>query len=175
MQFKIRDIGDEGLDVRLVVGGDFLAAECAGVDARPGADGLVLTGRLSRSGDDFLLRGKLAGGLLVSCARCLEDATVPVAADMTVCYVDRETASKGDEEEDDDVPDVVPIKDGTIDLAPEVRDEILLALPVSPLCAEGCLGLCVVCGGNRNQRACDCGEKQRAATSKFAALQKLKR
>ena len=65
-----------------------------------------------------------------------------------------------------------------VDLTSEVRDEILLALPVSPLCAEDCLGLCPVCGNNRNQSPCDCEARQRAAMaagrSPLAALGKLK-
>ena len=63
---------------------------------------------------------------------------------------------------------------GELDLGAELRDEILLAMPISPLCREGCKGLCPVCGGNRNNLACDCEEKQRQATSKLAALGKLK-
>jgi uncharacterized protein len=36
-------------------------------------------------------------------------------------------------------------------------EEFSLALPVKPLCRENCLGLCPVCGRNRNLESCDCG------------------
>ncbi len=43
-----------------------------------------------------------------------------------------------------------------VDLAPLVRDAVLLGLPPAPLCEEGCLGLCPVCGANRNEARCSC-------------------
>jgi uncharacterized protein len=35
-------------------------------------------------------------------------------------------------------------------------EEFSLALPVKPLCRENCLGLCPVCGKNRNLESCSC-------------------
>jgi len=43
----------------------------------------------------------------------------------------------------------------TIDLVPLVRDAIVLALPMNPLCRADCKGLCPVCGADRNR--VDCG------------------
>ncbi len=43
-----------------------------------------------------------------------------------------------------------------IDLDPMVREQVLLALPGYPVCREGCLGLCPVCGQNRNEKRCGC-------------------
>ncbi len=54
-----------------------------------------------------------------------------------------------------------------------MRDEILLALPINPLCQESCRGLCPVCGGNRNLTACTC-KSEVAPAAAFAALGKLK-
>ena len=55
-----------------------------------------------------------------------------------------------------------------------MRDEILLALPINPLCKESCRGLCPVCGGNRNVTACDCKTERRRRPARFAALGKMK-
>jgi len=46
--------------------------------------------------------------------------------------------------------------------------ETTLALPMKPLCREGCRGLCPVCGGNRNITACAC--ETPALDSRWAAL-----
>ena len=43
-----------------------------------------------------------------------------------------------------------------VDLAPLLREAMILALPTRPLCSEDCQGLCPHCGGNRNQGACSC-------------------
>lgn len=44
--------------------------------------------------------------------------------------------------------------DGTIDLEPAIRDEVVLDLPLAPLCRPECLGLCSVCGTDLNSDPC---------------------
>lgn len=183
MQFKVKDIGDAGLDVDLAVTTAWLEqslANCADLDLVPDAGGLRFKGRIEQTGDDYLLRGKLKGGVHVPCSRCLEPAKLPLDVDVSVIYVERESEGEDDDEggelDDDtlDAPDVLTFSDGVIDLGPELRDELLLAVPVSVLCTEDCAGLCPVCGGNRNTRPCDCAERERVSQGKFAALAKLK-
>jgi uncharacterized protein len=173
MLFKIKDIGDDGLDVDLPVTGAWLAEQCPDLDAKLGADGLALRGVLERSGDDVLLRGDLRGALEMPCGRCLEAARIPVDIPLTVTFVEKSDHGKSDIEADDD-DDVVFFEGGEIDLGAELRDEILLAMPINPLCQDGCLGLCSVCGGNRNNAPCDCEERQRGVTSKLSALGRIK-
>ncbi|NJD60707.1 MAG: hypothetical protein C3F13_12655 [Anaerolineales bacterium] len=43
---------------------------------------------------------------------------------------------------------------GIIDLAPVLRDYILLEIPISPLCRPDCKGLCPICGNNLNESIC---------------------
>jgi len=43
-----------------------------------------------------------------------------------------------------------------IDLAAELRDYAVLAVPMKNLCKEDCLGLCYNCGKNLNEGECDC-------------------
>jgi len=173
MLFKIKDIGDEGLDVDLPVTAAWLGEQCPDLGARVGADGLALRGVLEKSGDDVLLRGDLRGTLDTSCSRCLEPARVAVDIPLTVTFVEKEGAGGRDVESDDD-DDIVFFEGGEIDLGAELRDEILLAMPINPLCQDGCLGLCSVCGGNRNNVPCDCEERQRGVTSKLSALGRIK-
>jgi uncharacterized protein len=177
MKFKVKDIGEAGVDVDLAITPAWLAQHCADLDLRPDVEGpskgLAFHGRIEPTADDYLLRGKLSGGLLVPCARCLETAHLALAVDVSVVYVEDEAADK-DEDDSLAAPDVLTFEDGTIDLSSELRDELLLAVPVSVLCQEDCAGLCPVCGGNRNATACDCVDKQRQNQSKFAVLAKLK-
>ena len=174
MRYRIKDIGDAGLAVQVPVTGAWLETECPGVEIQPGPEGLALTGRIDRSGDSYLLRGELEGALVTPCGRCLEPATVELKLPLTVSYVDREDDAAEDEAEDDEDGDVRAFSGGEIDLGPEIRDEILLAMPIGPLCRPDCAGICSVCGGNRNVAPCDCEAKQRMALSKLSALKGLK-
>jgi len=168
MRFKINEIGADGLSVNVPVTAEWLAAACPELDARPGAHGLAVRGQLTRTGDDFLLRAELRGEIETTCGRCLEPAHVPVAAPLTITFV----PTKADHSEAED-PDVVSFGGPEIDVSDEVRDEIVLALPVQALCTEACRGLCPVCGGNRNQVACNCPtEKPRAGS--LGALRDIK-
>lgn len=169
MRFKINEIGDGGLAVDVAITSDWLATACPDLEAKPTAKGLKLKGRLSASGDEYLLTAHIRGSLDATCGRCLEPARVVVDAPLVVTFV------SADEDEDvGDDADVVGFAGNEIDLSDEVRDEILLAIPLKPLCSESCLGLCAVCGGNRNTVPCNCEVEQKQAASQFAALGKLK-
>jgi uncharacterized protein len=169
MRFKINEIGDEGLALDLAVSSEWLAASCPDLEARPGLAGLGLRGRLSKSGDDYLLMGRIAGVLEATCSRCLEPARVSVDIPLAVTFV---SADEDDDELEDD--GVAAFEGGELDLSDEIRDEILLAIPLKTLCQEACRGLCAICGGNRNAVPCGCEDEQRQSASQFATLGKLK-
>ena len=173
MRYRIKDIGDAGLEVQAPVTAAWLATSCPGVDVVPAPEGLALTGRIDRSGESYLLRGDLRGKLVTPCGRCLEPAVVELDIPVIVSYEERDEDADGEDDDDED-GDVRAFSGGEIDLAPELRDEILLALPIGPLCRQDCAGICSVCGGNRNVTPCDCEAKQRMANSKLSALKDLK-
>jgi uncharacterized protein len=171
MRYKTKSIGEGGIDLEVAVSKAWLAAECADASLGLNRAGLCLTGRLEPAGDGFLLRGSLRGELLVPCARCLEPAPVAVDAPMAVSFV--EAARAGEAGPDEAQDDVLVIEHGTIDLTRPIRDEILLAIPMSPVCRPDCAGICPACGRNRNLTPCDC-ERQGPETSKLGALAKMK-
>jgi uncharacterized metal-binding protein YceD (DUF177 family) len=169
MRFKINEIGAEGLQLNVPVTSDWMAAACPDLDGRPGPKGLALRGRLEKMGEDYLLRANLQGQMETTCARCLETALVGLNVPLAVTFVSTEADKTGDDED----PDVIGFLGNEIDVGDEIRDEILLALPINPLCKESCRGLCTVCGGNLNVTACAC-KSDVAPTGAFASLGKLK-
>jgi uncharacterized protein len=76
------------------------------------------------------------------CARCLDPITEDVEVDLTelFAYPGSSTEETTDE---DEIPRLI---DNRIDLEPTVRDAVVLALPLAPLCSEDCGGLCIECG-----------------------------
>ncbi len=171
MRYKIKDIGEGGIDLRVAVTEAWLAAACPDASLGLSEAGARFEGRLEPAGDGYLLRGTLRGEMRVPCARCLEPAPVTIDAPMTVSFVEREQPAEGEEADSED--EVVSFEHGVIDLGPPIRDEILLAVPMTATCRPDCAGICPVCGRNRNLTPCDC-EKQALATSKLGALAKIK-
>jgi len=73
---------------------------------------------------------------------------------------------------DSDNEETYPLGGDQVDLEPLVRDAVLLELPLAPLCADDCQGLCPVCGVNRNQTSCTCAAEAR--DPRWSALDELK-
>lgn len=97
-----------------------------------------------------MVRGTVTGPWKGACRRC----TGPVEGELRVSvrerFVDTETLALGGDEE------AYPIVEDRLDLEPLVHDVVVLELPVAPLCAEDCPGLCPWCGADRNQEECGC-------------------
>lgn len=98
--------------------------------------------RLESVSEGVLVSGVATGIALGECARCLTDIEVPVRADLRELYAypDSTTAATTDDDE------ILRLIDDLIDLEPLVRDEIVLTMPLAPVCREDCPGLCVDCG-----------------------------
>ena len=171
MRYKIKDIGEGGIDLSVAVSEAWLAAECPEDSLGLTEAGVRLDGRLESAGEGYLLRGILRGELTVPCARCLEPAPVHIEAPVAVAFIERDEPAGGEEEDTQD--DVVSFQHGVIDVGIPIRDEILLNVPMTPICQPDCAGICPVCGRNRNLTPCDC-ERQALETSKFGGLAKIK-
>src|SRR4029453_14589040 len=126
--------------------------------------------RLERDGVEVFVTGELAAAVSQACGRCLEPLPVPVTATPDGRLIPRPATADSVELAPDDL-DVDFYDRDEIDVGVLIETETTLALPMKPLCREGCLGLCPVCGGNRNLVQCDC--QQRAPDPRLAALKDL--
>ena len=103
------------------------------------------------------VKGHLTAELELTCSRCLEPFTLPVATDFDLRYVPRtENAGEGEKEVEEDDLSTAFYSDDEIDLGQLIMEQLHLALPMKPLCAQECKGLCPQCGTNLNTGACDC-------------------
>ncbi len=115
------------------------------------------SGEISRLGDGFLLRARLAYRQTLACQRCLRRVTEPVEEEIEVLILRHEKGSELEErelEEEDLGVLVVPGDD--LDLSPLLEEQIQLDVPMRPLCREDCAGLCPSCGADLNEGPCDC-------------------
>jgi uncharacterized protein len=94
------------------------------------------------------------------CRRCLTAVTGSALVDVEELY-------------QDDVidEDAYAIEGDQIDLAPAVREYVLIELPDGPLCRPDCAGICPTCGVDRNESTCDCDTLIR--DERWAALDDL--
>jgi uncharacterized protein len=105
-----------------------------------GAD-IELDIRLEAVMEGVLVSGTARAPLSGECARCLDPLTSSIEVDFQELYVYSDTRS-GESAEDDERR----LEGDLIDLEPVVRDAMVLALPLSPLCRDDCPGLCPDCG-----------------------------
>jgi len=128
---------------------------------------------LERHGLDILVRGHLEGSLQVSCSRCLTSFSHPVEADFDLLLAPG-PGPVGKEEEELSKADLdVDFYTGEmVNLENILREQILLTLPLKPLCSEACQGICPRCGADLNQEICQCPAEE--SDSPFAILKKIK-
>lgn len=142
--------------------------------------GVAFTGPLAgellvrRSGAVVEVEGSVTCTVDLVCGRCLHPVSqrlvVPVALAFERQAADVEEPAERELNEDD--LGLIPFVGEVLDLRDTVEQEVLLAVPLHPLCSDDCAGLCPVCGGERNQRNCDCAPP--VFHGGFAALKGLK-
>ncbi len=108
-------------------------------------DEVAVDAHLAWASEDVVVTAVVRAPWSGQCRRCLGEATGEVRAEVREVY---EPSSDGEE--------TYALDGSRVDLAPLVRDAVLLGLPPAPLCDEGCRGLCPVCGANRNEARCRC-------------------
>jgi uncharacterized protein len=131
-----RQAGAAREETRTIPAPDSLRVELAGVPT--GAD-VDLSVRLEAVSEGVLATGTATAPVVGECARCLEPLTSSVEASFQELYHYEPGPAEDDE---DDL-----LLDGDLlDLEPVLRDAVVLALPLSPLCTDDCPGLCAQCG-----------------------------
>jgi uncharacterized protein len=124
--------------------------------------------------DRFRLEGTIRTELELPCSRCLEPFRLTVDAAFDLRYLPAAAMSteeeRGIEEED---LETSYYRDDQIDLDELMREQFYLVLPMKPLCQEECRGLCVHCGTNLNQGACECAAEWK--DPRLAPLEAIKR
>jgi uncharacterized protein len=108
-------------------------------------------------GDAFRVTGRAQSRFELECGRCLEPFEMPFDAAFELRYVPQEeNAGEGEREVAEDDLTTAFYRDGVLDVIDLLREQFQLALPMKPLCAEACRGLCPDCGANLNRTQCDC-------------------
>jgi uncharacterized protein len=171
LSIPIHDLDAGGKQFRFALRPGWLRGALEGTDVTTSEESEgSLDVRVSKSGTDVVVTGTMDVQVQVPCARCLESAEVHVHEPIAVLMVpaahhahhhesseratkdakapgkDRASAhgradDDGDLEGDGEEADVLPYDGDTVVLDHLVRDELLLAIPMIPLCSEQCPGI----------------------------------
>ena len=118
--------------------------------------------KLTRSTLGILARFEVHFTADMECVRCLDTVHKELRGKLNLVYVQGNDPFSRTEK--------VELKPGEIDrvyydgfsldVGLGIREAIVFTLPVKPVCREGCLGLCPVCGRNLNKGLCHCRKNQ---------------
>lgn len=116
-----------------------------------------LTFDVHKDKEVFRLRGRMRTRIELSCSRCLEPFEMPVDSAFDLRYLPASAIAADEEGQvaDEDL-ETSYYRDDQIDVNELIREQLYLALPMKPLCAESCRGLCPRCGANLNLGPCGC-------------------
>lgn len=132
-----------------------------------------MDGQATVAGDGMRIRGRLKGTIRPFCARCLDPINTEVDADLDLLYQPASDLSSGQEVEIHEADTELAFFTGAgVEVEEVAREQMLLAVPMQPLCKESCRGLCPRCGKNLNQGACAC--PPRPIDDRWQGLQALK-
>ena len=92
------------------------------------------------------------------CDRCLDDFDSDVAVDYRMTYV--YDASDAGEVDKDELT-VIHASTNEISIGEDVKEYVLLSVPLKLLCKENCAGLCGTCGTNLNHETCNCAKQEK--------------
>jgi len=147
-----------------------LGLDVIGVGVPEGSD-VELDARLESVQEGVLVTAAISATATGECSRCLDALDLPIEVQVQELYVyDPSEARRGADAQDAE-DDETPTLDGDLlDLEPAVRDAVVLALPVAPVCREDCPGLCPECGVHL---ADDPGHQHESSDPRWSALQDL--
>lgn len=185
MLVKIEEIQEQGLDLSQPIAPKVLESALAETDGFVFVSAGPLAAHFRKVSGQVHVKGEFEAKVSCPCRRCTKAVSleVPVAFSLRMVREqpkpeeeDEETApptgrKRRQKKDDDDFGEVAssfeldeidaePFDGKTIDLDPIVREQVLLALPVTVLCRDDCKGLCSTCGQDLNEKDCGHSEKK---------------
>ena len=113
---------------------------------------------LLRTNKSVWVSAKLRSALDSECGRCLAPYSHPIQFELEEEYFPTLNPLTGGRAEppDEDGDYYLIDERHTLDLAEPVRESVMMAEPMKPLCSQDCAGLCARCGADLNRARCEC-------------------
>ena len=173
MKLQVSKIPEEGIQLRHERDGEWFRAR---VPVKTPCDfvleNIQVACTVRRMRETVFAEGTVSAALEVSCGLCLEPALLPIGGPFRYTFAPPPAQSEEERELQADDLEYAYYEEDTIDLDGVVFEQLLLQIPIKPLCKESCRGLCPHCGINRNEASCSC--EGRPFDERLAALKQFK-
>lgn len=165
MKLNVDEIPEEGLlqeaDLPIVIN----------KNAKPDIAHVLL--KIFRFEKRVLVEGSVKLEAELKCGRCLKETLLPLDLAFREEYLPAEDSGKEiDRELTNRELDIGFYTKNELDINEIVKEQVLLSVPMKPLCMNECRGLCSVCGKDLNDGACNCRKEE--IDPRLAPLAQLK-
>ena len=126
---------------------------------------VLMDGVITKADKLFLLSAACVCVVHADCSSCLADVTERISFNFTEKFSEHVDADNTEWEE------IFPVSNNRIDVCDAIYANLALSIPLRFSCKPDCLGLCPVCGCNRNITLCHCLEYKK--DERFEGLQKF--
>jgi uncharacterized protein len=134
MKINLKQIPDSGLELEETLNPKDLNLDTENIRFN---HPIKISAAIRRSSNTVMVNTHVETERTVSCSRCLKDFALKLSKDLAFSYP-------------------VSNNNSTIDISEDVRQELILDLPIRTLCQDDCLGFCPKCGKNLNEGKCNC-------------------
>jgi len=149
MKVLIPEIPEEGLDLEIheAIESDAILSP---IKARL---------RIEKVGTEVLVKGDLTADIKLQCSRCLKDFYSVLTVPVDVVYHPVGELKEDKHEIKVEELDMDFYSGEELDLIHLMREQIILNIPMKPLCSDLCKGICPKCGMDLNEGSCSCSGK----------------
>jgi len=114
--------------------------------------------RVIRTHEGFIVRAELETQVSLTCSRCLDgfESRSELTMEEESFPIDDSETDQTIEPAEETLGEIYLDDQHILDMAEVVRQYVLTAVPIKPLCCEECSGLCPECGTNLNKEKCKC-------------------
>ncbi|MDD5774149.1 MAG: DUF177 domain-containing protein [bacterium] len=168
MKIKINDIPEEGLDLEFSENLAELNVEHEQLEKLKEVTANI---HIQKEDFGFFAFGEINVDWDLICNRCLIPfpQTAKIEFSREYRLIEEDIA---DEKIEEDILSAVLIKNEEIDLENEIKEDLLLAIPIKILCKAECKGICPNCGQNLNVKKCSCVQEE--TDIRWEALKEIK-
>lgn len=117
--------------------------------------------RFQRTGQFVEVDGHLDAEVGLKCGRCLRDFKQSLAESFSLTFVPQLKDHETEEDVELETAELglISYEDDVLELQEPLQEQLLMAVPISPVCKTSCKGLCPECGIDLNSEKCDCTRK----------------